>query len=139
MIDQIRRNSVALISLAVALTALGYNTWRNEKTEHNRNQRFAAFALLTTLGQLQEVVFYGHYEDDLRDKGNPRTGWTYVLTIRDLADVLNEPIKATSEKLYAVWRDHWDRLGKEQDSVDRINAAIDEMRAVTKQSLLSLE
>jgi len=28
--EQIRRNSVALISLAVAVSSLGYNTWRNE-------------------------------------------------------------------------------------------------------------
>tara|TARA_R110000782_G_scaffold9026_8_gene29205 strand:- start:160 stop:393 length:234 start_codon:yes stop_codon:yes gene_type:complete len=27
--EQLRRNTVALISLAVAITSLGYNTWRN--------------------------------------------------------------------------------------------------------------
>ena len=31
--EQIRSNSVALISLSVALIALSYNTWRNETTE----------------------------------------------------------------------------------------------------------
>jgi len=35
-LEQVRRNSVALISLVVAVTSLSYNTWRNEATEHNR-------------------------------------------------------------------------------------------------------
>ena len=40
--QQLRNNSVALISLVVALTSLAYNTWRNERTEHNRNIRTAS-------------------------------------------------------------------------------------------------
>jgi hypothetical protein len=31
--QQLRNNLVALISLAVALGGLSYNTWRNERTE----------------------------------------------------------------------------------------------------------
>ena len=27
--EQLRRNAVALISLVIAITSLGYNTWRN--------------------------------------------------------------------------------------------------------------
>ncbi len=34
--EQIKRNQLAIISLVVALIALGYNTWRNELTEENR-------------------------------------------------------------------------------------------------------
>ena len=33
ILEQLRRNQLAIISLLVALTALGYNTWRNELTE----------------------------------------------------------------------------------------------------------
>ena len=33
VLRQLRRHSVALISLVVALTSLGYNTWRNETSE----------------------------------------------------------------------------------------------------------
>ena len=33
--EQIRRNTVAIISLIVALSSLGYNTYRNELTEAN--------------------------------------------------------------------------------------------------------
>lgn len=54
--QQLRSNAVALISLAVALTALGYNTWRNERTEHNRNIRVAAFEVLTQLGKASLIA-----------------------------------------------------------------------------------
>jgi hypothetical protein len=47
--QQLRSNAVALTSLLIALTSLGYNTWRNEHTEHNRNIRAAAFEILTKL------------------------------------------------------------------------------------------
>ena len=54
--DQLRRNSVALISLAVALLALGYNTWRNETTERQRNIRHVAFLLIEHSGNLQSLI-----------------------------------------------------------------------------------
>ena len=41
--QQLRANAVALISLVVALSSLGYNTWRNEQTEENRSIRVAGF------------------------------------------------------------------------------------------------
>ena len=53
---QIHRHAVALISLSIALSALGYNTWRNETTEYQRNVRHAAFKVIDNLGELQSVV-----------------------------------------------------------------------------------
>jgi len=44
--EQPRRNAVALISLAVAVSSLNDNTWRNESTEDNRNLRVAAYEIL---------------------------------------------------------------------------------------------
>ena len=51
-LGQVRRNSVALISLFVALSSLAYNTWRNEATEANRNVRAAGFALIEHIAHL---------------------------------------------------------------------------------------
>ena len=45
-IEQVRRNLGALISVFIAVSSLSYNTWRNEETEHNRNQRMASFEVL---------------------------------------------------------------------------------------------
>ena len=89
--SQLRRHSVAIISLVVALVSLSYNTWRNEVTEHNRNIRFAGFELILKLGELQQTVFYRHYDRD-PERGNPRTGWTAVLVMGDLAKLMPEPV-----------------------------------------------
>ena len=35
LLQQVNKNLLAIISLIVALTALGYNTYRNELTEEN--------------------------------------------------------------------------------------------------------
>ena len=50
---QIRPNAVALISLFVALTSVTYSTWRNERTEYNRNVRAATFQMLTKLADFE--------------------------------------------------------------------------------------
>jgi hypothetical protein len=126
--EQLQRNTVALISLVVAVTSLGYNTWRNEASEYNRNQRLVSIEVLRNLGQLQQVVFHRHYDMDETDKGNARTGWAIVLTITDLAIVLEEPLPAAAEDLQAVWGDDWQKLGSNQPGVDRIIAAIEALR-----------
>ncbi len=139
VLEQLRRNSVAIISLVVALSSLGYNTWRNELTEDNRNQRFAAFEILLKLGELQQVVFHGHYDKDGSDKGNPRTGWAYVLTVRDLSQVVGQPMTDVADGLVATWSTHWQELGSSQDSADTVIAGIDHARERTLELLRSLE
>ena len=87
--EQLRRNTVALISLTVAITSLGYNTWRNEHSEFNRNQRQASFEVLLKIGELEELVFHSVYDPGFANAGNARTGWALVLTIRDLSHVID--------------------------------------------------
>ena len=139
VISQLKRNSVALVSIIIAVSSLSYNTWRNEKTEENRNQRFAAFEVLLKLNELQQVVFHSHYDKDLLNKGNPRTGWTYVLTVRDLSRVLHPPLPAAANELLAVWGDNWQGLAEKQANVDLIMAEIDSIRDETLLLLESLE
>ena len=129
--EQVRRNSVALISLFVAVSSLSYNTWRNERSEYNRNQRVSSFEILLKLGELQQLVFHNHYDHDSEDKGNPRTGWALVLTIQDLSTVLESPLPDSSKELVAVWGDHWSQLGNSQDSADAILSGIEEVRTDT--------
>ena len=39
VIDQVKRNAVALVSIIIAVSSLSYNTWRNEKTiDNTRNE-----------------------------------------------------------------------------------------------------
>jgi hypothetical protein len=139
IMNQLKRNSVALISIVIAISSLSYNTWRNEKTEDNRNQRFAAFEVLLKLGELQQVVFHHHYDEDSSANWNPRTGWTYVLTIRDLSRVSGSEMAAAADNLYTTWKDNWQSLRIEQDGTDAITTGIEHMRNKTISIITSLK
>ncbi len=129
--DQLRRNRVALISLLVAIISLSYNTWRNEASEDNRTQRLVSIEILLQLGELQQIAWHNHYDGDTEDKGNLRAGWAKVLTIRDIATVLDEPMPASAEELWHVWDDNYRRLAVSTEAKNNIMAAIATSRADT--------
>ncbi len=136
--EQLRNNAVALTSLLVALASLSYNTWRNERTEHNRNIRAAAFEILTKLADFERVVFLAHYDRD-EANGNPRTGWTYIIVINDLAEVMPGEVKPRAVALRDTWRVSWEDLGKDGDgAVEHIDRDISTLREATLQTLRSL-
>ena len=136
--EQLRRHSVALISLAVALSSLTYNTWRNEQTEANRNVRVAGIELLLKLGELDQVVFFSHYEHD-QLRGNPRTGWAYVLTVRDLGQLTDRPAIESAAALFDVWQANWEGLGEDDAAANRISTAIDHTRSDILSVLAALD
>jgi len=106
---QLRDNLVAITSLVIALSALGYNTWRNELTERNRNIRVAGIELLNEIGSLQQIIFYAHFaEGDQR--GDPRMGWA------DSAGLVDD-----------------------DEAFRRIDGAIDVLRQTTLESLRALK
>ncbi len=137
--QQLQRNAVALISVFIAVSSLSYNTWRNEKSEYNRNQRMASFEVLLKLGELQQLVFHSHYDRDTVDKGNPRTGWAMVLTTRDLGQVLRAPLPDATAQLVGTWGDHWEGLGSDQASADAILEEIESVRNATLELLNELD
>lgn len=139
VIDQLKRNTVALVSIIIAISSLSYNTWRNEKTEENRNQRLASFEVLLKLNELQQVIFHSHYDKDSSDKGNPRTGWAHVLTVRDLSRILQPPLPAAADELLRVWGENWEGLDEKKMNVDLIMGEIDNVRSKTLLLLDSLE
>ena len=138
-IDQLRRNRVALISLVVAITSLTYNSWRNEASEDNRTQRLVSIEILLKIGELEELVLYSHYDPDVKVKGNPRTGWAIVLTIEDLAQILEPPCPEAAGDLKVAWQKHWSTLAEDVESKDAIRAAIDDMRQETLALLRMLD
>jgi hypothetical protein len=138
MRTQIRSNALALISLGIALTSVSYNTWRNERTEHNRNVRAATFQILTKLAEFERVVFLAQYDRD-RAQGNPRIGWTDVIVIHDLASVAPAPLESKAARLREIWRANWEHLGEDDESsVDRIEAAVEELRQAALNALRGL-
>ena len=135
---QLRDNLVAITSIAIAIAALGYNTWRNERTERNRNIRVAGIELLTEIGSLQQIIFYAHFaEGDVR--GDPRMGWADVLTIDDLAALMPPDVGRDAASLRAVWEANADRLIDDPAAFKRIDGAIDALRQTTLASLHSLD
>jgi len=135
---QVKRNVVALISLAVALVGLTYNTWRNELTEHNRNLRAAGFEMILTIGELQQIVFFSHYDRD-EERGNPRAGWTRVLLLDDLAEIMPDHVEAATDQLRATWNEDWAALGRQDAAEARVSAAIDRVREETLEALADLD
>ncbi len=137
MRKQFRDNLVAIISLAIALSALGYNTWRNERTERNRNIRVAGIELLTEVGSLQQIIFYAHFtEGDQR--GDPRMGWADVLTINDLATLMPAAVVRDAIELRTVWEADSAGLMEDDEAYRRIDVAIDGLRQTTLESLRAL-
>jgi hypothetical protein len=124
---QVRTHAVALISLVVAVSTLGYTTWRNERTEENRNIRVAAFEVLTHLGELQFLVNRMHYSER-PDRTEPLRAWGHVALVTDLAAILPEPVPPAAERLRAVWSAEWQAIPREEAATERVSTAIDASR-----------
>ncbi len=141
--SQLRRHSVALISLTVALVSLGYNTWRNETSELHRNWRQAAFEVVIEVNDLQQITLYRRYfhgrEDHpfvpVRHAETWVTGWGKAAAIRDLTSILPDPLPARGRALHETWSasvgqlDNVDRAARkaEQDMLE----ALDDTRQAT--------
>jgi hypothetical protein len=135
---QLRANAVALISLAVALGSLAYNTWRNERTEENRSVRLAAFEVLKNLGELQVIVNFAFFSGN-EQLGNPMAGWGRVALISDLSQVLPAPAPERAQELIRVWQTDWQRIADDKPSVDRITAEIDQSREALREIVRRLD
>jgi len=128
--SQLRANIVAISSMAVALTGLAYNTYRNEKTEINHTVRAAAFETLKNLGEVQIIADYAHFKKD-RLRGDTRLGWGRVTLIHDLAQVLPAPGPADADALRTAWRENVEQLEESNDAMIRITDEIQRMRLTT--------
>ena len=102
ILDQLKRNTVALISLVVAVTGLTYNTWRNEQSEFNRNQREAAFELLLKLAELDEVVNLSQYDSGSMAADDLKKGWALVNTIDVLTSRLAEEVESLPNGFFGL-------------------------------------
>jgi hypothetical protein len=138
IIQQLKTNLVAIISLLTALGGLSYNTWRDHRNEVNENMRNAAFEVLKNLGELQTVVNYAHYQSD-RERGSPIEGWKYVLLVRDLSHLLPQSNMQQSAALFTVWQQEWEQLASSPQSEQRISVHIANTRADVLNTLQALQ
>ena len=146
---QLHDNAVALISLVIAVTALAYNTWRNETTEDQRNVRHASFRMLEGLGELQQVVDFRYYylpfDEQARREGELRIrGFGHVAMIRDLMMLMPAPGSAAGDALYRQCLDRFadlDDLDREGNHTAAASAAERELTqaiARTREAVLEI-
>jgi hypothetical protein len=137
--EQLRRNSLSIISLFVAFSALGYNTWRNEKTEANRNIRMAGFEIILHVAELQKITYLSHFEK-AKYQQTPTAGLSKVLLIKDLSNLMSNNIVQKSENLVTVWGENWKKLGSEDEfSVAEIDLALLELRTTVLENMGKLK
>lgn len=134
---QIHRNAVALISLVIAVGSLGYNTWRNETTEAQRNIRHAAFRVLEGLGELQEVADYRYYylpfeETDEKEGQLRLRGFGSVAMIRDLMNLMPEPAPRAGQELHELWSTHVNFLNEINAKGNHVKRATQAERELTQ-------
>lgn len=81
------------------------------------------------LADLQRLVWHHHYDKDTEDKGNLRTGWTLVLVIKDISQILEGPLPQSTAALWKTWDEHSDNLENSKAAETTIIDAINVVRA----------
>lgn len=99
---------ISVFSLIIALSALGYNTWRNEVTEQNRNIRSSGFEILKESARLQLLVDRGYYADE--PLADPIEGWTRINFILSLSHIMPDKVQLNSQNLKSAWSENWQTL-----------------------------
>ena len=138
LLQQVHKNLLAVISLVVAISALAYNTYRNELTEDNRNRRAAGFSMLQELSELQLLIDYAHYDKDTV-KGNPIAGWGQLLYMKDMSYLVSSEVVVETEALTKVWGLEWQTVRDDEASNQRVTAAINALREQVRRTMESLD
>ena len=138
--QQLQQNLLAIISIAIAIGALGYNTWRNELSEENRNHRAAGFEIMKESAQLQYLIDTSTY---ISNESKPKidghiTGWVTVNQIVALSELMKPEIKLQATQLRQVWDDNWQQLADGQQANENITAANRQLMNQVRSHLLSL-
>ena len=127
-----------IIGTVLALSGFSYNVWRMEVTEHNNNVRTASFEILTTLAELEQLIYQAHYDHD-ETSSSPRVGWVKVGLVADLSVLTDKDIETAATELKQVWAQHWSSYASQQSSVETISVSIKKMRHVIQHSLQALK
>ncbi len=126
-INHVKQQSLSIISLIVAITALSYNTWRNEATESNRNIRESGFELLKASAELQLLIDSSYYVNARRSEVETQTlpirGWTQVNFIVTLSQVMPSNVQRASLHLKSNWEKYWDKIHLEKVANESISAS----------------
>jgi hypothetical protein len=78
-------------------------------------------------GDHQRIAYLAHFDQD-EQGGNPRKGWTEVLVLRDLAELMPGSTMMKANGLFDVWGENWSGLGADDQAVAAIDNAINDLR-----------
>lgn len=135
---QIEKNLLAIISLAVAIVALSYNSWRNELSEDNRNIRAAGFEIMREAASLQAYIDTKTYTDmDKSEEAIP--GWVSINFIVSMSELVSSDIKRQADNLKEVWSDNWAKLALEKSANQRVTEANNQLIESVKDHLAQLQ
>ncbi len=138
LLQQLKLNIVAIISLVTAIVGISYNNWRDHQNQINDNMRSAAFEVLTDLGELQTIVNYAHFQKD-QTLGHPIEGWKHVVMVRDLSHLLKPDVAKAADNLYRNWQTNWEDLGDNQQAELTISNQITKTRQAVLTTIDSLK
>ncbi|PCI68536.1 MAG: hypothetical protein COB38_08860 [Gammaproteobacteria bacterium] len=113
-INQLRNNILAILSLSIAISALGYNSWRNELSEQNRNTRYAGFEIIKETSKLQNFLDQTTFTKQQDQSNTPIEGWVRIRLIRSLSMFMNNLVQDKAELLYSQWRSSWQDLSSNE-------------------------
>ncbi len=137
-LQTIRKNWLSLLSLMVALTALFYNTWRNEQTELNRNFRASGFEIIHQVASLQLLVDQALYSNKEVAEA-PITGWTKVNFIMSLSRIMPPSVTEKANHLKSVWQQNWEAIDKAESANQAITKANRELEETVLDVLTQLK
>ena len=135
--QQLQNNLLAVISLVIALSALGYNSWRNEQSEENRNFRGAGFEIMREAANLQLLIDTSTYSEIPAETDAIR-GWVSVNLIVSLADIMTPEVKRKAIHLKSVWSQNWAFLYNDKKVNEKISIANSQLVETVRQQLINL-
>lgn len=139
--QQFQQNLLAILSIAIAISALGYNSWRNEQSEENRNLRAAGFEIMKESARLQYLVdsiTYTNSNDLIKQQETPIVGWVTVNQIESLSQLMMPEVKNDAEQLKVVWSENWQALANDQTANEKVTAANQQLVNKVRNQLISL-
>ena len=138
LVNQLKINSVAIVSLLTAIIGLTYSAHQSHKNEVNQNMRLASFEVLMSLGELQTVVNYIHFSYD-KSLGRPIDGWKHVTMVRDLSRLLNLEATKQGKPLFMEWQQNWHKLETDDQVELHLSAQISKTRQAVLDNIDALE
>ncbi len=135
---QIKNNLLAILSIAIAISALGYNSWRNELSEENRNYRAAGFEIMREAAHLQYLADTLTYSQD-KNKADPIEGWVRINLIISLSKLMMPEIQIHADRLKRVWEENWTVLKSEEVANKKLSDANNQLVEKVREHLLLLQ